>query len=86
MENMTYNQYPFLKELGIEETNKGCYRNGEWVANGGFVTSYNPSNGKPIARVQLASLSDYHDTIKAMESEKERWAKLPSPLRGEILR
>ena len=29
---------------------------------------------------------DYEDTIRAMESEKERWMKTPAPLRGEIVR
>jgi aldehyde dehydrogenase family 7 member A1 len=86
MESLTYNQYPFLKELGLSEENKGCYRNGEWVGSGKVITSYNPANGKAIARVQLASLADYHDTMKAMETEKARWAKMPPPLRGEILR
>jgi len=86
MQSLTYNQYPFLKELGINEDNKGCYRNGEWVGSGKVITSYNPANGKPIARVQLASLADYHDTMKAMLTEKDRWAKMPPPQRGEILR
>jgi len=86
MDSLTYKQYPFLKELGIKEDNKGCYRNGEWVGNGKVITSFNPANGKPIARVQLASLADYHDTMKYMETEKERWAKMPPPQRGEIIR
>lgn len=52
---LTFNQYPFLKELGLAEENLGCYRKGEWVANGNWITSYNPTNGKPIARVRMAS-------------------------------
>lgn len=79
MESLTYNDFPFLKELGIKEDNKGCYRNGEWVGSGKVVTMVNPANNKPIARVQLASLGDYHDTIKSMEEEKDRWAKMPGP-------
>jgi len=31
---LTFNQYPFLKELGLSEDNLGCYRRGEWVAGG----------------------------------------------------
>lgn len=86
MQTLTFNQYPFLKELGLSEDNAGCYRNGEWVGNGATITSVNPATNQPIARIRLASLSDYHDTIKHMESEKERWAKLPLPVRGEIVR
>lgn len=85
--NLTYSQYPFLAELGLKENNLGCYRNGEWVAsNGGEVTSINPHNNKPIATTQLASLQNYEECIKAAQSEKARWAKLPAPQRGEIVR
>ena len=83
---LTFNDYPFLKELGLSEVNNGCYRNGEWVANGQEYVAVNPHNNKPIAKIKLASAQDYEDTIRAMESEKERWMKTPAPLRGEIVR
>ena len=86
MDNLTYDQYPFLKELGLQKDNLGCYTNGKWSGNGQTITSINPANNQPIARVKLASLADYHESIKNMESEKDRWAKTPGPLRGEILR
>jgi aldehyde dehydrogenase family 7 member A1 len=86
MESLTFNQYPFLKELGLSEDNKGCYRNGEWVATGQTVTVVNPSNNKPIARVRLASIKDYHETVDAMMAEKKRWQALAAPLRGEVVR
>lgn len=63
MNNLTYHQYPFLKELGIEEENLGCYRNGEWVGSGPVVTAVNPTNNKPIARVRLANIKEYHETV-----------------------
>jgi hypothetical protein len=50
-EALTFNEYPFLKELGLQEENLGCY-NGAWVGNGPIITAVNPSNGKPIARVK----------------------------------
>ena len=34
----------------------------------------------------MASLAEYHETIKNMQSEKDKWAKTPGPVRGEILR
>lgn len=34
----------------------------------------------------MASLEDYDACIKAMQKEKARWAKLPAPQRGEIVR
>ena len=84
--NLTFNEFPFLKELGLQETNFGCYRNGEWSGNGGEVTSMNPHNNKPIAMIKLASAEEYEDCIRAMESERVRWAKTPAPVRGEIVR
>lgn len=83
---LTFKDYPFLKELGLAETNFGCYRKGEWVGNGEEVTAMNPHNNLPIAKIRLASGHDYEDCIKAMESEKMRWAKTPGPIRGEIVR
>jgi aldehyde dehydrogenase family 7 protein A1 len=75
-----------LRELGLSEENNGCYRNGEWVASGGYITAVSPADNKPIARVRLASLQDYQDCMASMEAEKERWVKTPAPVRGEIVR
>lgn len=85
-ESLTFNQYPFLRELGLSEDNNGCYRDGQWVANGGYVTAVSPADNKPIARVRLGSLQDYQDCMASMQTEKERWAKTPAPVRGEIVR
>lgn len=85
-QELTFNQYPFLRELGLSEDNSGCYRNGEWVGSGQVVTAISPADNKPIARVRLASLQDYEDCMLAMQSEKERWMKTPGPVRGEIVR
>ncbi len=52
---LTFSQYPFLKELGLSEMNNSCYRNGQWVGNGEEYTCVNPHNNKPIAKVRLAS-------------------------------
>jgi hypothetical protein len=48
-----------LKELGLAETNFGCYRNGEWVGHGDEVVSVNPHNNKAIAKIKLANAQDY---------------------------
>ena len=76
---LTFNKFPFLKELGLSEDNLGCYSNGKWVGNGQEVIAMNPATNEPIARIRCASLGDYNETIKSMESEKERWAKMPAP-------
>lgn len=83
---LTYKDFPFLKELGIEEVNLGAYRRGEWVGNGPEYIAKNPHNNKPIAKIKMASSNDYEDCIKAMEEERERWFNTPMPVRGEIVR
>ena len=83
----SFDRYPFLKDLGLEEENAGCYRDGEWVSTGGQThTSVSPHDGQPIADIKLASLDDYNHSIAQMEKEKARWAKTPAPVRGEIVR
>lgn len=85
-QKLTFNDYPFLKELGLAETNLGVYRDGQWTASGEEVVSLNPATNKPIARVKMGSLADYEACVKAMEAEKIRWMKTPGPVRGEIVR
>jgi acyl-CoA reductase-like NAD-dependent aldehyde dehydrogenase len=87
MDSLTFDRYPFLKELGLNQENLGCYRNGEWISNGGNThVSVNPHDNKGIATTALASIEDYHSCISEMDKEKARWAKTPAPVRGEIVR
>lgn len=83
---LTFNEYPFLKELGLQESNLGVYRAGEWGGAGEEVVSLNPANNKPIARIKMGSKADYEQCIKSMEAEKIRWMKTPGPIRGEVIR
>lgn len=82
----TFANYPFLKELGLSDTNKGCYRRGEWVGNGQVVQSVNPSTHEVIATVNCASEAQYQECIFAMNEEKVKWQTTPAPVRGEIVR
>ncbi len=86
MEKLTFNDYPFLKELGLGESNHGVYRDGQWTGSGEEVLSYNPATGKPLARVKMGSAADYEACVKGMEAEKIRWMKTPAPIRGEVVR
>ena len=56
------------------------------MGNGATVTAMNPATNEPIARVRLASIKDYHDTVNAINEEKKRWMATPGPARGEIVR
>ena len=66
MEGLTYSNYKFLEDLGIQADNQGCYRDGEWVGNGNNVISLNPHNNKSIAQIKLASEEDYKTNIQKM--------------------
>jgi len=84
--NLTFSEFPFLKELGLSETNNGVYRRSVWGGSGEEYTSINPHNNKPIAKIRLGTEEEYEDCIKAMEEEKVAWMKTPAPVRGEIVR
>lgn len=78
-------KYAFLKELGLEENNKGVF-NGKWFGNGEVVTSYCPANKQPIAQVQQGTVQDLDECIKAGQEAWKVWADMPAPARGEIVR
>jgi len=84
--DLTYDLYPFLKELGIEKENLGCYYDGNWVGDGDYLTSVNPHDNKPIARIKQANAKNYEDAVQCMIKNKEHWMNMPAPQRGEIVR
>jgi aldehyde dehydrogenase family 7 protein A1 len=86
VESLSFNEYPFLKELGLQESTMGVYRGGEWVGNGPDYTAVSPHENRAIARIRMGSAEDYESCIAAMEAEKEKWMTTPMPLRGEIVR
>jgi aldehyde dehydrogenase family 7 protein A1 len=50
-----YDQYPFLKELGIEKENLGCYNGEKWVGDGDILKCVNPHNNKVVATIKQCS-------------------------------
>jgi aldehyde dehydrogenase family 7 protein A1 len=83
---LTYDEYPFLKELGLEKDNKGFSAYGKWSGEGEVITSVNPHNGKPIAIVRMASLKEYEIGMKSMADAQKKWMLTPAPKRGEVVR
>jgi len=84
-QDLTYDKFGFLKELGIEQENLGCYNGKEWVGSGKYMYSVNPSTGKNIAEIKLANEEEYEQCIRNMESVRERWFEFPMPKRGLIV-
>ncbi len=60
---LTFSQYPFLKELGLSETNHGVYYDGHWAGSGEEVVSVNPATNKPIAKVRMGTKADYEACV-----------------------
>jgi len=81
------NRTAILQRLGIGDVNSGACGAG-WIKepSGGELVSTNPADGSVIARVQMASESDY-DAVAGQASEVFRkWRLLPAPERGAIVR
>jgi len=82
---LTYDQYPFLSEIGIDKDNLGCYNGKSWCGSGKYLTSVNPTTGKNICRIKMANEEEYESCIKAMEDIKEKWFEFSMPKRGLIV-
>jgi aldehyde dehydrogenase family 7 protein A1 len=82
---LSYSEYPFLKELGLEEENLGVY-NGKWSGSGEFLTCVSPTTAKPIARVRQATPEEYDQCVVAMKAALKEWQLTPMPKRGDIVR
>lgn len=73
--------------LGLSAINSGAGF-GQWIAQpgGSDVTSFNPADGQPLARVQMASRSDYDQIVARSQEAFATWRMMPAPQRGEIVR
>jgi aldehyde dehydrogenase (NAD+) len=79
-------RHEILNRLGIEHDNPGaCW--GPWLpTTGDLLVSYDPSEGTPIAKVQMAQEEDYDEVVYQAVQSFERWRMLPAPKRGQIVR
>ncbi len=83
---LTFSKYPFLSKLGLSEDNPGVF-NGAFVAgNGPVFTSLNPATNEPIARVSSGTPEQLETCVQAMDKAKVKFASLPLPVRGELVR
>ena len=79
----------FINELGINDVNYGaCSGAGKWseTTQAGEIVSINPANGKKIASVYQCSESDYDRIVSDSAKVFKKWRKVPSPVRGELVR
>lgn len=50
------------------------------------MTSICPANGKPIAQVTQASVTEYNEAVEKAQQAWDVWIDIPAPKRGEIVR
>lgn len=76
-----------LRRLGLGPINSGVC-GADWIdaPGSGELESINPATGKPLARVRLASRSDYDAVVDHAAATFAKWRSAPAPRRGEVVR
>lgn len=59
MSKLTFENYPFLKTLGLSPENNGASIAGKWVGSGSVEHSINPATKEQIASIKFAGTQDY---------------------------
>jgi len=78
-----------LEKLQIKEVNSGaCSGPDAWHEDkeGRELVSYNPSDGKPIAKVIQATEKTYEKVVSQAAEAFKTWRMMPAPKRGLVVR
>ncbi|MEM7113714.1 MAG: aldehyde dehydrogenase family protein [Chloroflexota bacterium] len=77
-----------LDKLGINDVNAGtCIGPNGWLTtDGDVITSYNPTNGEPIATVMATTPDAYDQVVTHAAANFEKWRNMPAPKRGLVVR
>lgn len=78
-----------LNTLGIKDHNPASSTGQKWGAFKPEAETrqiFSPTDGAPIAKVQLASEEEYEAVIEKAQAAFKVWRKMPAPKRGEIVR
>lgn len=76
----------FLKELGILNSNHGCWIGSNALISKSTINSISPVDGKNIAIVTTANKVSYQKIINQATKAFEEWRLVPAPKRGEFVR
>lgn len=78
-----------LKQLGLNKT----FNSGAWLGDGwsrtqdsGILDSINPANGERLARVYNCNKHDHESVMRQAVAAQKKWAQVPAPRRGEVIR
>ncbi len=75
-----------LKKLGIEPVNSGACC-GPWLeTHGRELISYNPTDRLPLAKVRMATRTDYDEIAASAGQTFLKWRMVPAPRRGQVVR
>jgi aldehyde dehydrogenase (NAD+) len=78
-----------LEKLNIQAVNAGaCTGIDGWIEDtkGTELVSYNPTSGKPIAKVIQATPDSYHRVAAIAQETFLQWRQVPAPKRGLLVR
>ncbi len=77
-----------LNKLELQAVNPGTFAGSAgWLDTGGeVITSYNPSNGEPIATVVQATPEGFQQVVSQSETSFQMWRTIPAPKRGLVVR
>ena len=76
----------FLDSLGIRSENPGVFAGGWLPASDQWIDSRSPVDGSSLGKVSLATMDDYHQTVKTTREAFLDWRTWPAPRRGEVVR
>jgi aldehyde dehydrogenase (NAD+) len=80
------NKTDVFDALGLADENSGAFAGGWLEATGEQIEVVNPSDGQALAKVNMASGSDYERVVASSVETFERWRQLPAPKRGQYVR
>jgi aldehyde dehydrogenase (NAD+) len=77
-----------LDKLNIQAVNPGvCTGPNGWLETSGpLLTSYNPTTGEPLAKIQQATPESYAKVVDQAKLAFQNWRLVPAPKRGEVIR
>ena len=78
-----------LEKLSVQESNPGAGVGcGRWMDDPAapWLESYNPSDGRLLGKVQLASKATYDQVVETAAAAFLKWRERPAPVRGQLVR
>lgn len=75
-----------LKDLGLNDVNKGTSTGKDWFSNGDIIESFSPVDGELIGKVKATTSADYEKTVSTAAKGFKEWRTWPAPQRGEVVR